>query len=238
LNDSKSRWIFGEVQLDHILANIFWEDNDKFYEMQYNFPETKVIVDCVVKTHQGLIPIDSKFPLVNYQKMFEEWLSAEERTAAKKLFVSWVKKQIDDISSKYIIHEKTLDSALMFIPAESVFAELYTNFFEIIDYAHSKWVNIVSPTTLMAMLTIVLIAMKSLETQKQAIIIQRELGWLSIEFNRFVDRRWTFTKDFDKVHSDVTGIDITNKKIISKFASIEKLEFIEENDEDNPKAIL
>lgn len=225
LSDSKSRWIFGEIQLDSILANIFGDDNSKFYEMQYHFKDNKTIVDCVVKTPQWLIPIDSKFPLTNYQKMYHEKLSKQEKDEFKKLFISGIKKQIDDISSKYIIHGKTIDSALMFIPAESVFAELHTHYFDIVEYAHSKRVNIVSPTTLMAMLTIILISMKSQETQKQAKIIQSELWWLSIEFNRFADRRGKFTRDFEKVHNDVSLIDVTNKKIIWKFESIEKLEF-------------
>jgi len=225
LNDSKSRWILWEVQLDNILANIFGKDNKGFYEMQYHYAETGVLVDCVVKTSDGLIPIDAKFPLTNYQKMFDNNLTEEEKKTAKKLFKSWVKTQIQDISKKYIIKWKTIDSAFMFIPAESVFAELHTHHYEIIEFAYKHKVNIVSPSTLMAMLTIVMIAKKSFETQKQAQVIQTELGALSTEFGRFTLRWGKFTKDFNKVGSDISDINITSDKIIKKFDNIEKLEF-------------
>lgn len=225
LNDSKSRWIFWEVQLDNILANIFGEDNKKFYEMQYHFKESNVQVDCVVKTPDGLIPIDAKFPLINYQKMFDEELSEDEKKLAKKLFKDWVKKQIKEISEKYIIDWKTIDSAFMFIPAESVFAELHTHHREIIEFAQNNNVSIVSPSTLMAMLTIVMIARKSFETQKQAKVIQTELWALSTEFARFGDRWGKFTKDFKSVGKDIDAIDLTSGKISKKFDNIEKLEF-------------
>jgi len=232
LNDSKSRGIFGEVQLDNILANIFGEDNKKFYEMQYHFPESNVQVDCVVKTPDGLIPVDAKFPLTNYKKMIDTDLSIEERKAATKLFKDGVKKQITDISEKYIIDGKTIDSAFMFIPAESVFAELHTHHYDIIEFAQNKRVNIVSPSTLMAMLTIVMIAKKSFETQKQAKVIQNELGALSSEFGRFGDRRGKFTKDFHKVGKDISDIDITSTKISRRFDTIENLEF-----QDDPQVL-
>lgn len=232
LNDSKSRGIFGEVQLDSILANVFGDNNNKLYEMQYHFVETNVIVDCVIRTPIWLIPIDAKFPLINYQKMYDDNIGLDEREQARKLFRSWVKKQIDDIGSKYIIEWKTTSSAFMFVPAEAVFSELHTNHFDLVEYAHSKSVNIVSPTTIMAMMTIILSAHRSMETHKQAQIIQIELGKLSTEFGRFKDRWWKFTKDFDKVWKDIKDIDMTNDKIMKKFDSIESLEFTEE------KAIL
>ena len=157
--------------------------------------------------------------------MFDKEMSEDERKIAKKLFKDWVKKQIKDISEKYIIEWKTISSAFMFIPAESVFAELHTHHYEIIEFAQNNKVNIVSPSTLMAMLTIVMIARKSFETQKQAKVIQTELWALSTEFNRFTNRRGKFTKDFKTVGRDIDDIDITSDKIIKKFDNIEKLEF-------------
>lgn len=113
----------------------------------------------------------------------------------------------------------------MFIPAEAIFAEINAYYTDIIEYAYSKKVTIVSPTTLMAMLTIILNILKTIETQKQAKIIQEELEKLSKEFDRF-NTRWTsLTKDFEKVHKDIKNIDITSSKIINKFDKINKLEF-------------
>jgi len=112
----------------------------------------------------------------------------------------------------------------MFIPAEAIFAEINAYHPKLIEYAHSKSVSIVSPTTLMAMLTIVATAMRSLETQKQAQVIQVELGKLSTEFGRFETRWNKFTKDFKSVGKDIDDIDVTNRKIISRFSSVENLE--------------
>lgn len=233
LSDSKSRGIFGEVQLDNIMANIFGKDNNKLYEMQYYFDDTGVLVDCVVKTPQWLISIDSKFSLTNYQKMLDDNLDKEQRSQAKKAFRDWLKKQIDDISEKYIVEGKTIDTALMFMPAEAIFAQVHTYHYDLVEYAYKKKVNLVSPTTIMAMLTIVLISIKSLETQKQAKIIQEELWKLSKEFGRFSQRWWKFTSNFKRVGQDIEGIDITNSKIIQKFDNIENLEFEEKVSIDN-----
>lgn len=224
LTDNKTRWIFWEVQLYSILQNIFWEKNDKMYEMEFEFKETKTRVDAVVKTQQGYICIDSKFPLVHYQRMTDKSLSDDERKNSEKEFKIWIKKQIDEISSRYIIKDVTIEQAFMFLPAEAIFAEINAYHPKLIEYAHSKNVSIVSPTTLMAMLTIVATAMKSLETQKQAQVIQVELSKLWTEFGRFETRWNKFTKDFKSVGKDIDDIDITNKKIISRFTSVEKLE--------------
>lgn len=225
LTDNKTRGIFWEIQLHSILQNIFWEKNDKMYEMEFEFKQTKTRVDSVVKTPQGYICIDSKFPLWYYEKMVDKSLSEEERNKAKKDFVSTIKSEVNSISSKYIIKDVTMEQAFMFIPAEAIFADINAYFYkEIIEYAHSKNVSIVSPTTLMAMLTIVATSIRSLETQKQAQIIQVELSKLWTEFWRFETRWNKFTKDFKSVGKDIDDIDVTNRKIISRFSSVENLE--------------
>ena len=105
--------------------------------------------------------------------------SKQERKEAEKLFIAAVKKQIIEISSKYIIKDTTLEQAFLFLPAEAIFAEINAYYPQIIEFAQKNNISIVSPTTLMAMLTIVANAMRSLETQKQAQVIQSELEKLS-----------------------------------------------------------
>ena len=227
LTDNKTRWIFGEVQLQSILENIFWEKNDKLYKMQYHFKSNNSIVDAVIKTNKWLISIDAKFPLDNYRKMTDKNNSVEEKKEAEKLFIIWIKKQIIEISSKYIISWKTLEQAFLFLPAEAIFAEINAYYPNLIDFAQKNNISIVSPTTLMAMLTIVANAIRSLETQKQAQVIQTELIKLSEDFWRFETRWNKFTKDFKSVWKDIDDIDITNKKIISRFWWIERLELEE-----------
>ena len=227
LTDNKTRWIFWEIQLQSILENVFWEKNDKLYKMQYHFKSNNSIVDAVIKTSKWLISIDAKFPLDNYRKMTDKNNSIEEKKEAEKLFIIWIKKQIIEISNKYIISWKTLEQAFLFLPAEAIFAEINAYYPNLIDFAQKNNISIVSPTTLMAMLTIVANAIRSLETQKQAQVIQTELIKLSEDFWRFETRWNKFTKDFKSVWKDIDDIDITNKKIISRFWWIERLELEE-----------
>lgn len=228
LTDSKTRGIFWEVQLQSILESVFWENNKKMYEMQYHFSMNNTNVDAVVKTTKWVICIDAKFPLIWYQKMHEPDHDEFQKKAAEKLFISSVKKQILSISSKYIISGTTLDQAFLFLPAEAIFAEINAYYPEIIEFGQKHNVSIVSPTTLMAMLSIVANAIRSLETQKHAQVIQTELIKLSSDFGRF-EQRWNkFTKDFKSVGKDIDSIDVTNQKIISRFGWIERLELSDE----------
>jgi DNA recombination protein RmuC len=227
LTDNKTRWIFWEVQLQSILESIFWEKNDKLYQMQYHFKSNNSQVDAVIKTSKWLICIDAKFPLENYRKMNDKSLLESEKKDAEKLFIAWIKKQVIEISSKYIIKWETLEQAFLFLPAEAIFAEINAYYPNIIDFAQKNNISIVSPTTLMAMLTIIKNAIKSLETQKQAQVIQTELIKLSEDFGRFETRWNKFTKNFKNVWKDIDDIDITNKKIISRFWSVERLELEE-----------
>jgi len=123
LTDKKTRGIFGEINLNNIMANVFGENNKKIYQLQYQFNNT-TIADCVLFAPEplGTIAIDSKFPLENYQIMVDKTNSPEIRREAEKLFKADVKKHIDAISSKYIIPGVTSNQAIMFLPAEAIFA--------------------------------------------------------------------------------------------------------------------
>ena len=125
LTDKKSRGIFGEINLKHILVSIFGEKNDKVYRLQYTFPNT-TIADAVIFAPEplGTVAIDSKFPLEHYQKMVDKNLSQVDRNMAEKEFKIDVKKHIDAIANKYIIPGVTSDQAIMFLPAEALFAEI------------------------------------------------------------------------------------------------------------------
>ena len=125
LTDKKSRGIFGEVNLYHILASIFGEKNDKIYRTQYTLSNT-TIADAIVFGPEplGTICIDSKFPLENYRRLVEKGLSNTERESRSKAFEADVKKHIDAIATKYIISGETTDQAIMFLPAEAIFAEI------------------------------------------------------------------------------------------------------------------
>ena len=172
LTDKKTRGIFGEVNLKHILVSVFGENNDKIYKLQYTF-ETGVIADCVLFAPEplGMVAIDSKFPLDNYRLMIDKKAGIVERQNAEKNFKSDVKKHIDAIASKYIIKGVTSNQAIMFLPAEAIFAELNAYHPDIIDYAYKKRVWLASPTTLMSTLTTIEIVIKNIEKDKYTSVI-------------------------------------------------------------------
>ena len=228
LTDKKSRGIFGEIQLYQILASIFGEKNDKIYATQYKL-SNGTIADSILFTPEpmGNIAIDSKFPLENYRKIYNQELTEIERIQARKDFVSNMKKHIDAISNKYIIENETSDQAILFLPAEAIFAEINAYHSDILDYANKKNVRITSPTTLMSILTIVQVTMKNIERNKYANIIHEELSKLQEEFVRY-ETRWTsLQKDIEKVTKDVKEIATTSTKISKRFTEISNVKIVE-----------
>lgn len=228
LTDKKSRGIFGEIQLYQILASIFGEKNDKIYATQYKL-SNGTIADSILFTPEpmGNIAIDSKFPLENYRKIYNQELTEIERIQARKDFVSNMKKHIDAISNKYIIENETSDQAILFLPAEAIFAEINAYHSDILDYANKKNVRITSPTTLMSILTIVQVTMKNIERNKYANIIHEELRKLQEEFVRY-ETRWTsLQKDIEKVTKDVKEIATTSTKISKRFTEISNVKIVE-----------
>lgn len=225
LTDKKSRGIFGEVNLKHILASVFGEKNDSIYRLQYTF-SNHTIADSVLFAPEplGTIAIDSKFPLENYQLMVDKNLSAAEREKYEKLFKMDVKKHIDAISSKYIIPSETSDQAIMFLPAEAIFAEINAYHSDIIEYAYKKRVWITSPTTLISTLTVIQMLLKNIERDKYSSVIHQELNKLGLEFSRYKERWDKLSRSIQAVNRDAESVSITTDKISKKFASINQVE--------------
>ena len=221
LGDKKSRGAFGEVQLEQVIRNMLPETS---FEFQYGFShgDQKVVADCVLKLPDpvGLIAIDSKFPLENYERM----ISDEADRVSPAVFKADVKKHVDAISSKYIIQGVTSDGAMMFVPAEAVFAEIHARHRDIVEYAQQRRVWIVSPTTLMAVLNTVRAVLKDVETRKQVHIIKDELGKLGKEFGRFDERMRKLAEHIRQANKDVDDVAVTSKKISDRFQSIERVE--------------
>ena len=225
LTDKKTRGIFGEVNLNNIMSNVFGEHNDKIYKMQYTLPND-TIVDCALFAPEplGLVGIDSKFPLEHYQEMVDKNKSVVEREAATKLFKLDMKKHIDAISSKYIINGVTSDQAILFLPAEAIFAEVNAYHSDIIEYAYKKRVWITSPTTLISTLTTIQVIIKNIERDKYTSIIHKELNLLSTEFKRYKDRWDKLYRSIETVSKDVKDIHNTTEKITKRFDSINQVE--------------
>ena len=225
LTDKKTRGIYGEVNLEHILSNVFGKNNNKIYQMQYTF-SNGVIADSVLFTPEplGTIAIDSKFPLEHYQIMVDKNNSTEIRNQAEKLFKLDMKKHIDAISSKYIIPGVTSDQAILFLPAEAIFAEINAYHTEILEYAYKKRVWITSPTTLISTLTTIQVIIKNIERDKFAKVIHNELRLLDEEFKRYKDRWDKLYRSIETVSKDVKDIHTTTDKITKRFNSINQVE--------------
>ena len=225
LTDKKTRGIFGEVNLKHILSSVFGENNKRIYELQHTF-DNGVIADCVLFAPEplGVIAIDSKFPLENYQIMVDKNNDIGVRTSAEKLFKSDMKKHIDAIASKYIIPGVTTDQAIMFLPAEAIFAEINAYHQDLIDYAYKKRVWITSPTTLISTLTTLQIIIKNIERDKYTKVIHQELRLLDEEFKRYKDRWDKLYRSIETVSKDVKDIHTTTDKITKRFNSINQVE--------------
>ncbi|MGH8865085.1 MAG: DNA recombination protein RmuC [Burkholderiales bacterium] len=223
LGDKRSRGAFGEVQLQNLVRNILPE---VAYEFQYTFKSNGARVDCVLKLPEptGMVAVDSKFPMENYHRMFEPGVSEADRAVAQRQFRADVKKHVEDIAAKYIIAGETSDGAVMFVPAEAVFAEIHAYHPEVVDFAMQRRVWIVSPTTLMAVLNTARAVMKDVATREQVHIIKDELGKLGKDFSRFDARMKKLADHIRQAHEDAQQVQISSDKISRRFSQIERVE--------------
>jgi len=174
----RGRW--GETSLEAVLAQYFPRD---LYKLQHSFKSGEA-VDAVVKLPDGrLLPIDSKFPLENFERLVNA-LDESGQDFYKKAFLTDVKKEIDDISSKYILpSEGTVDLALMYIPAESIYYEIINNLkdVDLASYARSKRVILVSPNTFYLTLSAIQHWFRDAYINKQTREILKKLSRISID---------------------------------------------------------
>jgi len=231
LGDKKSRGAFGEVQLESLVRNALPPDA---FSMQRTLSNGNR-ADCVLFLPEptGSVAIDSKFPLESYRKMLDSSLPPDEIKSAQKQFKLDIKKHIHDIASKYIISNETSDGAVMFIPAEAVFAEIHAYHSDLIEEAMSQRVWLVSPTTLMAVLNTARAVLKDVETRKQVHIIKAELGRLGQEFERFDVRMKKLADNIRQAHEHAQDVHVTSQKISRRFSQIERVEL-----KDDPNALL
>lgn len=225
LSDKKARGVFGEVQLNQLVVNTLPEGS---YALQHDLGEGRR-ADCVLFLPEptGTVAIDAKFPLENYRRMFDTELSPPERAAAARQFKQDVKAHIEAIASKYIVAGKTSDGAVMFLPAEAVFAELHGHHPDLVELAQKKRVWITSPTTMMAILTTARAVLKDQKTREQVHIIQQHLGALAKDFDRFQGRMDKLAVHIRQAHEDVDQVHTSARKITARFEKIERVQLEE-----------
>ncbi len=231
LNDKRSRGAFGEVQLSGLLHNVLPSDA---FILQHTLSNGKR-ADCLLKLPEptGNIVIDAKFPLENYKKLTDVNLSTSDKKISEQNFKQDIRKHIKDISEKYILPDETSDGAIMFLPAESIFADLHAHYYDLVEFAQAAKVWLVSPTTMMAILTTARSVLKDVATRKQVHIIQKHLGMLSKDFTRFEDRMEKLAKHIQQANDDVDDVKKSATKISSRFTKIEKVQLAREEKVDD-----
>lgn len=231
LGDKRARGAFGEVQLEALVRNMLPPDA---YEFQHTLPNN-ARVDCLLRLPEptGLVCVDSKFPLENYHRMLDGDTGELERRVAQNAFRADVKRHIDAIAAKYIIVGKTSDGAVMFVPAEAVFAEIHAYHPELVAYAQGKRVWVVSPTTLMAVLNTARAVLKDIETRKQIHVIKDALGKLAKDFVRFDERMSALARHIEQANKDVQDVQVSSRKITAHFQRIESAQL--DDDEAAPR---
>lgn len=223
LSDRSARGAFGEVQLEALVRDTL---PPAVYAFQAPVGEGRERADCVLTMPDGgtKLAIDSKFPLSNYRRAIDATLPEAERQAARKQFVTDVKKHLHDIADKYIQPAAGADSAVMFVPSEAVFAEIVARHPEVIEQAQRERVWITSPTTLMAVLHSVRAVLRDAETRRQAAVIKTELDKLAKDFGRFQERMDKLAQHIKQAHDDVDQVAISARKISGRFERIQAVE--------------
>lgn len=222
LVDKKARGAFGEVQLATLISNMIPPNH---FAMQYTLSNQKR-ADCILFLPEptGNVVIDAKFPLETYQRLISTDTGSVEKKSLQQQFRQDIQKHIKDIAEKYIIPNETTDGAMMFIPAESIFAEIHANYPDLISLSQRLKVWLVSPSTLMAVLTTAKAVLKDDATRKQVHIIQKHLQALADDFQRFEKRMDKLSKHINLAHQDVSEVNTSAKKITSRFQKIESVD--------------
>ena len=242
LKNPKQRGILGEYYLETLLKNVL---PPKSYAMQYPFPHldesgATVIVDAVVFVKEKIIPIDSKFSLENYNRLVAE-KEPTERDRLEKSFKNDLKNRIDE-TAKYIQPANgTMDFAFMFIPHEAIYYDLLVaevggmkiNTRDLIDYAFSKHVLIVSPTSFLAFLQTVLQGLKALQIEEDAKDIIKQVSDLGKHLASFEEYHkklglslGTVVNHFNSSNREFRKIDKDVTRIAGKTEGIEKGEML------------
>lgn len=219
LRSPKLRGNVGEQILRDLLEQMLPKES---FSLQYQFQEGQ-IVDAIVKTNQGIIPIDSKFPMENFRIMMEN--DPKTKEMAKKNFVRDIKKHIDDIAKKYILpNEGTVDFALMYVPSEPIYYEISLNQPEILDYGYQKKIYFVSPNSFYYFLKIIMIGLQGARIEKGAKKILSGMKAVEQEALKFEGELSILTSHID--HAKTSSERAQNRfgRLVGKIERLEELE--------------
>ena len=219
LKSPKLRGNIGEQVLKDLVGQMFPK---KSLFLQHAF-KSGLIVDVAIQTDAGLLPIDSKFPLENFQKMFRSE-DEKEKEAFKNLFIRDVKKHIKDISSKYILpSEGTVDFALMYLPSESVYYEV-VSLADLMDYARDLRVYPVSPTTLYAHLQTILLSFEGKKIESKSKEIYTILRAIAKDYEKLDGNLSTLNRHITNAANQMSDTNQTFAALGQKISSTKTLD--------------
>ena len=224
LSNKQTRGAFGEIQLHDIVSKALPKDS---YTLQATLSNGKR-ADCLIHLPNppGPIVIDSKFPLEAYERLRNAKTDSELADAARQFKVS-VRAHIKAISEKYIIEGETADGALMFLPSEAVYAELHSNFPEVVRDGFDARVWIVSPTTCMATLNTMRAILKDARMREQAGAIRTTLKQLHRDVELVVERVGKLNTHFGQARADLDDINTAAERAGKRAARLDNFDFEE-----------
>lgn len=219
LRSPKLRGNLGEQVLRELLSKMLPKQS---FHLQYAF-KSGAIVDAVVVTSGGVIPIDSKFPMENFRRLLKSD-AEDEKTVAKKEFIRDVKRHIDDISRKYILtDEGTIDYALMYVPSEAVYYEMMTDDGDLMDYAYSRRVLPVSPTTFYAYLRAILMSFEGQKIETQAREILAAIRAIGKDYEKVQENLVVLGKHINNSYNTMTSVLSGYTQLGQKISSTQRL---------------
>ncbi len=219
LKSPKLRGNIGEQVLKDLISQMFPKHS---FHLQYQFKSGEK-VDAAIQTDAGILPIDSKFPMENFQKIMKAE-NTEEKESAQKEFMRDVKKHIDAIAKKYILPEEgTMDFALLYVPSESVHYEVVNNP-DIMEYAQKNRIYIVSPSTLYAHLQTILLSFQGRKMESQSRDVLRLLQALQIDYGKIDENLGVLGKHLNNASSQFSQVTSGFTQLGKKLTSIKSLD--------------
>jgi len=219
LKSPKLRGNIGEQVLKDLISQMFPKNS---FFLQYQFKSGDK-VDAAIKTDAGILPIDSKFPSENFQKMMAAE-NEEEKGIARKDFVRDVKKHISDISQKYILPEEgTMDFALMYVPSEPVYYEV-VNEMELTDYARKNRVYPVSPNTLYANLQVILLSFQGKDIEQKSHRLFAVLRGIQKDYGKLGENLGVLNRHLTNAYNQMANVGTDYTLMGQKLESTKSLE--------------
>ena len=227
LSNKQARGAFGEIQLQEIVTRALPPDAARFQATLGNGMRADCLID--LPRPPGPIVIDAKFPLEPYEAL-RAAATPEAATSAKRAFRTAVRAHLRAISEKYILDGETADSALMFLPSEAIYAELHSNFGDVVREGFGLRVWTVSPSTCMATLHTLRAVLRDVRLREQAHAARRELALLFRDAELLCERTENLDRHLDRARNEISGVRAAAERAKRRSHRLEDVNFDPESD--------